>query len=92
MDAQKLSARFIYFYATLLTLCSFAFMFYAAFLHDYAARPGSEQVINTVLGFLLGVAVSSVVQYFFGSSAGSKAKDEQLAKQADDLGDAAARR
>jgi hypothetical protein len=33
-----------------------------------------------VLGFVLGVALSGIVSYFFGSSAGSKRKDDRLAQ------------
>jgi hypothetical protein len=69
--------RFIYFYATGLTLLTFAFIFYASFVHDYS-QPESARVIDTVLGFLLGITLSAIIQYFFGSSAGSKSKEERI--------------
>lgn len=74
--------RFVYFYATTLTLLTFAFIFYAAFGFDYskAGNDKAIRIIDTVLGFLLGVTLSSIIQYFFGSSAGSKAKDDKLEK------------
>ena len=72
--------RFIYYYASGLSLLTFIFIFWAAFLYDYA-NGGSNQalrVIDTVLGFLLGVSLSAIIQFFFGSSAGSKSKEEKL--------------
>jgi uncharacterized membrane protein (DUF485 family) len=77
-SSDKMAQRFIYVYASTITLLTFVFVFYAAFAHDYAASPGSEQVINTVLGFLLGTAFSAVVQYYFGSSIGSKRAADRL--------------
>ena len=67
-----------YVYATGLTLLTFLFIFYAAFVHDYTTNPDAARVIDTVLGFLLGVSLSAIIQYFFGSSAGSKSKEEKI--------------
>lgn len=77
--------RFIYIYASVLTLLTFIFIFWAAFVHQYTeANKDASRVIDTVLGFLLGVSLSAIIQYFFGSSAGSRAKDEKIGQ----LGDA----
>lgn len=76
---------FLYVYSLILTLVASAFIFYAAFFHDYTAQPGSGEVINVSLGFLLSTALSTIVGYFYGSSTGSKEKTEQLAKQSEDL-------
>ena len=84
-SSDKMAQRFIYFYASAITLFTFAFVFYASFVHDYAASPGSEQIINTVLGFLLGTAFSAIVQYYFGSSIGSKRAAERLQSVVQDL-------
>ena len=79
--------RFIYFYATGLTLLTFGFIFYAAFFFNYdldnSGRAG--RIIDTVLGFLLGVSLSAIIQYFFGSSAGSKAKDDKLKEMSEQV-------
>jgi hypothetical protein len=77
---DRFAKRFIYYYASGLSLLTFIFIFWAAFVYDYA-NGGSHQalrVIDTVLGFLLGVSLSAIIQFFFGSSAGSKSKEEQL--------------
>ncbi len=71
--------RFVYIYSLIITLLTFGFIYYAAFFFDY--NQGSEnavRVIDTVVGFLLGVSLSAIIQYFFGSSAGSKSKEEKL--------------
>jgi hypothetical protein len=70
--------RFIYYYATGLSLLTFIFIFWAAFLHEYREGDNAIRVIDTVLGFLLGVSLSAIIQFFFGSSAGSKSKEEKL--------------
>lgn len=70
--------RFVYFYAAGLTLLTFIFIFWACFGHEYSENGQELRIIDTVLGFLLGVSLSAIIQYFFGSSAGSKAKAEQI--------------
>lgn len=83
---DKFAKRFIYYYATGITLLTFGFIFYAAFGYNYAAEnKDGLRVIDTVLGFLLGVSLSSIIQYFFGSSAGSKAKDDKLKDMAENM-------
>jgi hypothetical protein len=77
---DRFAKRFIYYYASGLSLLTFLFIFWAAFVYDYS-NGGSNQalrVIDTVLGFLLGVSLSAIIQFFFGSSAGSKSKEEKL--------------
>jgi purine-cytosine permease-like protein len=77
---ESMAQKFLYFYATLLTVLSFGFVFWASFIHDYSTNPDSKDIINMVLGFVLGVALSGIVSYFFGSSAGSKRKDDRIAE------------
>jgi hypothetical protein len=76
---DRLAQRFIYYYASGLSLLTFIFIFWAAFVYDYTKDNGQAlRVIDTVLGFLLGVSLSAIIQFFFGSSAGSKSKEEKL--------------
>lgn len=44
--------------------------------------PGSEAIMNTLLGTLSAMAMT-VISYWVGSSAGSARKDERLAQQKD---------
>lgn len=80
---DRLARRFIYYYAVTLTIFTFWFISYAAFFHHpQPPDPNSERIINTVVGFLLGMSLSPIVQYFFGSSLGSKSKEAQIARLA----------
>lgn len=77
LESEDLFARrFIYWYAIIITLLTFAFIFLAAFY--YPEKPEAGRIIDTVLGFLLGVSLSAIIQFFFGSSQGSSSKQKQI--------------
>lgn len=42
---------------------------------------GNERIVDTLLGFLLGSVVSTIITYFFGSSSGSAAKNHLLTRK-----------
>jgi hypothetical protein len=73
------SKRFIYYYSIGITILTFIFIFKAAFGE---IPKENVRIVDTVLGFLLGVSLSAIIQYFYGSSAGSSQKsrliDDQL--------------
>src|SRR3989339_1509362 len=75
--------RFTYVYAFLITVLTFVFIFMAAFfptLFDKELPDQSWRIIDTVLGFLLGVGLSTIIQFYFGSSSGSAKKTEDMRK------------
>jgi len=72
------SKRFIYYYAIAITILSFCFIFLASFL---TIPEKNQRTVDTVLGFLLGVSLSAIIQYFYGSSAGSSRKSEVIDQQ-----------
>ena len=72
------SKRFIYYYAIGITVLSFCFIFLASFL---TIPEDNRRTVDTVLGFLLGVSLSAIIQYFYGSSAGSSRKSEVIDQQ-----------
>ena len=80
--------RFRHNYAVLLTVLTFRFILKAAFFTDYDADGPALRIADTVLGFLLGVSLAAIIQYFFGSSQGSASKQVQISSI---LKDAAAR-
>ncbi len=70
---DKFSKRFIYYYAIVWTVFAFAYVASVTFL---GVPPESIRYADTIIGFLLGTGMSAIMQFFFGSSHGSKAKDE----------------
>lgn len=71
---DNFSKRFVYYLALLWSIAAIVFIFIGSFVE----MPKENQIIsNTVLGYIFGV-VSSIITYFFGSSAGSKLKDTLL--------------
>lgn len=88
-NEDKFIRRFTYIYAYLITGVTFAFICLAIILPAFfigddgksTFPPQSWHVINTVVGFLLGVGLSAVIQYFYGSSMGSKNKEKFMGNQ-----------
>lgn len=78
---------FTYIYAFLITGLTFVFIFMAAFfpaLFDKELPEQSWRIIDTVLGFLLGVGLSAIIQFYFGSSSGSAKKSEDISRMLKD--------
>ncbi len=91
-----LTRNFIYVYATAITALTFGFIAVAAFAPGLyvdavdadgnplgfltSASQARARIIDTVVGFLLGVTLSAIIQFFFGSSAGSSEKSRTLDK------------
>lgn len=68
---DKFSKRFIYYYATSVTLFTFLYIFLITFI---AIPQENIRFADTVLGFLLGTLISTIVYYFFGTSKSSNEK------------------
>jgi len=86
-EEDWLTRNFIHIYAILLTGFTFAFIGWAAFGATFetgadgslsAAGQAQIRTVDTVLGFLLGVSLSAIIQFFFGSSKGSSDKSRML--------------
>lgn len=72
---DKFSKRFIYFFASFWAVFSSIYILFITFGN---VPDDNQRFADTILGFLLGTIISAVVQFFFGSSSGSKLKDEEL--------------
>lgn len=46
--------------------------------HDLSHSPTQKEFGNTILGFIMGTVVGSVMQFYFGSSQSSSEKDDVL--------------
>lgn len=70
--------KFVYRFAILLTVLSFGFIYLVLFNGDLLVAQGNKDLINTIVGFLLGTAMATVIGFFFGSSKGSNDKSQQI--------------
>lgn len=79
MEALKqedtFSKRFIYYYASFITLTTYVYIFFITF---WTIPDKNIRFADTILGFLLGVTLSAIVQFFFGSSKGSNDKQDKM--------------
>lgn len=75
MQDDKFSKRFVYIFATAWSV--FAICYLAA-ITFWPVPEANVRFADTVVGFLLGTIIATIMQYFYGSSMGSKAKDERI--------------
>ena len=74
-QGDNFSKRFVYYFATFWSISS---ALYIAFITFGEIPEANVRFADTILGFLLGTIVATIVQFFFGSSDGSKQKDGAL--------------
>jgi len=70
------SKRFVYYLASFWSIIGATYLFLATF-----TKVVNPKMADTVLGFLLGTIVATIINYFFGSSQGSKDKSMELLKK-----------
>lgn len=73
--------RFIYYYAIFWSVASTAYIGFITFGH---IPETNVRFADTILGFILGTLVATIVQFFYGSSKGSQEKTQALVKQVED--------
>tara|TARA_R110000782_G_scaffold88259_2_gene170440 strand:+ start:563 stop:1024 length:462 start_codon:yes stop_codon:yes gene_type:complete len=66
------SKRFVYYLAIFWSVISSCYFFLATFTEVV-----NEEMADIILGFLLGTVAGSIINFFFGSSSGSKEKDKR---------------
>lgn len=74
---DKFSKRFVYYLASFWSVVSASFLFAVTFMSYPEAN---TRIVDTILGFLLGTIIAGIIQFFFGSSEGSKNKTKELVK------------
>lgn len=72
------SKRFIYYYAGFWSICA---AFYIGFITFGQIPEANVRFADTILGFLLGTVIATIMQFFFGSSKSSKDKTEAMLKK-----------
>ena len=73
---DKFSKRFIYYFAIVIVIISFGYIFFTSF---YTYPIANARIIDMLTGGVIAV-ISTVVNFFFGSSKGSRDKDYLLPK------------
>jgi hypothetical protein len=82
LSGDAFTRRFVPLYAVGVTLVCFTYIFlytFAPFLLDKGDQ-AHDSMVHTILGFLMGTALSTVIGFFFGSSQGSAKKSDQIAQ------------
>lgn len=69
---DKLAKRFVYYLAGFWSVFS---CLYIVVITVVNIPETSIRFVDTILGFLLGTVVATIIQFFLGSSVGSKSKD-----------------
>lgn len=54
-------------------------MVYLTLISFRTVPEGNVRIVDTILGFLLGTAVSGILMYYYGTSQGSSEKDNLIA-------------
>lgn len=75
---DKFVRRFIYYYAIFWSVASAAYIGFITF--GYIPEQ-NVRFADTILGFILGTLVATIVQFFYGSSKGSQDKTVALTKE-----------
>lgn len=69
------SKRFVYYFALGWSVFAMLYLLFITFLE---IPQENIRFADTILGFLLGTIIGAIIQFFYGSSIGSKNKDEIL--------------
>jgi hypothetical protein len=75
---DKFSKRFVMYLATFWSVTAVTYIFLITFTHIPELN---VRFADTILGFLLGTVVATILNFFLGSSASSKEKTEVLAAE-----------
>jgi hypothetical protein len=73
------SKRFVYYFASFWSFCSVLYIGFITFANIPAAN---VRFADTILGFLLGTVVATILNFFYGTSKSSQDKTDKLAEMA----------
>lgn len=74
-QADLFSKRYVYYLATFWSVIGGAFIFIVLFKE---IPKENVRLIDTIMGFLLGTIIATIINFFFGSSKGSSDKTKLL--------------
>lgn len=76
-QSDTFSKRFVYFFAGFWSICA---VIYVAAISFMVIPENNIRHVDTILGFMLGTVISTILNFFLGSSAGSMKKTDMLIK------------
>ena len=79
-QSDEFSKRFIYYLATAWSLAA---MIYIAFITFAPIPTANIRFADTILGFMLGTVIATILQFFYGSAQSNRAKDSSIANLID---------
>ena len=79
-NADPFVRRFIYYFAWFWSIMAISYFYGVTFI---GVAEGGKEFANTILGFLLGTAVSGLLQFFYGSSKSSQDKTKSMLQTID---------
>ncbi len=78
MDEKQKTEKTVLIMACAIIFIGFLFLFMVTF---FTIPATGQDHAKTIVGFILGVGISTLLNYYWGSSKGSAAKSETIAKE-----------
>ncbi len=78
MDEKQKTDKTVLIMACAILAIGFGYLFAVTFL---SMPPAGEEHSKTIVGFVIGVGISTLLNYYWGSSKGSAAKSETIASE-----------
>ena len=73
---DNFSKRFIYYFAAFWSLCA---VIYIGCITFVTIPEASIRFADTILGFILGTVIATIINFFYGSSSGNERRSEKIA-------------
>ena len=81
-QADVFAKRFVYYFASFWSIAACAYIVGITFGY---VPPANQRFADTILGFILGTIIATIINFFYGTSRSSQGKDMSLAKAIDAL-------
>jgi hypothetical protein len=78
-QSDVFSKRFVYYFASFWSVCA---VVYIGFITFSVIPAANVRFADTILGFLLGTVVATILNFFYGTSKSSQDKTDKLAEMA----------